>query len=84
MQFWRLWRHRAKRITKTAQRCSGAIAKAAGKYKGRVRSHDYAVIKAWRAAHGASIQVTAENFGVGTATVKRACAEITTGRPGTL
>jgi DNA invertase Pin-like site-specific DNA recombinase len=57
------------------QRRGVAIAKAEGRYKGRVRSHDYAEIKAWRAEHGASIRMTAEHFGVGTATVKRACAE---------
>ena len=52
-----------------------AIAKAAGKYVGRARAHDYDAIKAWRAENGASIRVTADQFGVGTATVKRACAE---------
>ncbi|VVE36995.1 resolvase [Pandoraea pneumonica] len=57
------------------QRRGVAIAKADGKYKGRARSQDYAAIKAWRAEHGASIRETAERFGVGTATVKRACAE---------
>jgi putative DNA-invertase from lambdoid prophage Rac len=57
------------------QRRGVAIAKADGKYRGRVRSHDYAAIKAWRAEHGASIRETAEKFGVGTATVKRACAD---------
>lgn len=57
------------------QRRGVAIAKAEGKYMGRTRSHNYAAIKAWRAEHGASIRETAEKFGVGTATVKRACAE---------
>jgi DNA invertase Pin-like site-specific DNA recombinase len=57
------------------QRRGIAIAKAEGKYIGRQRAHDYAAIKAWRAEHGASISQTAEHFGVGTATVKRACAE---------
>jgi len=57
------------------QRRGVAIAKAAGKYTGRARSYDYAAIKAWRAEHGASIRTTAEQFDVGTATVKRACAE---------
>ncbi len=60
------------------QRRGVAIAKAAGKYTGRVRAHDYAAIRAWRAENGASIRETAEQFGVGTATVKRACAEATT------
>ena len=57
------------------QRRGVAIAKAAGKYTGRARSHDYAAIKAWRAENGASIRVTAEQFGIGTATVKRACVD---------
>lgn len=57
------------------QRRGVAIAKAAGKYTGRVRAHDYAAIRAWRTENGASIRETAEKFGVGTATVKRACAE---------
>ncbi|ALK31394.1 recombinase family protein [Burkholderia plantarii] len=57
------------------QRRGIAIAKDAGKYTGRKRASDYAEIKAWRAEHGASIKDTAEHFGIGTATVKRACAE---------
>lgn len=57
------------------QRRGVAIAKAQGKYTGRHRANDYAEIKAWRAEHGATISATAEHFGVGTATVKRACAE---------
>jgi putative DNA-invertase from lambdoid prophage Rac len=57
------------------QRRGVAIAKAEGRYKGRTRSHDYASIRAWRSENGASIRDTAEKFGVGTATVKRACAE---------
>ncbi|MBR7959147.1 recombinase family protein [Burkholderia vietnamiensis] len=62
------------------QRRGIMIAKAAGKYRGRARSHDYAAIKAWRTESGASIRETAERFGVGTATVKRACAEPTSKR----
>ncbi|MCI0152202.1 recombinase family protein [Paraburkholderia sediminicola] len=57
------------------QRRGVAIAKAAGKYTGRPRANDYAAIRAWRAEHGARIRQTAEQFGVGIATVKRACAE---------
>lgn len=57
------------------QRRGIAIAKAEGKYTGRQRTHDYTAIKAWRAEQGASISKTAEHFGVGTATVKRACSE---------
>lgn len=56
------------------QRRGVAIAKAEGKYKGRARSHDFAAINAWRAESGASIRETAEKFGIGTATVKRAWA----------
>ena len=52
-----------------------AIARAEGKYKGRARSMDYATVRAWRAEHGASIRQTAEHFGLGAATIKRACAE---------
>jgi len=57
------------------QRRGVAIAKAAGKYTGRARTHDYDVIRAWRAENGATIRQTAEQFCVATATVKRACAE---------
>lgn len=57
------------------QRRGVAIAKASGKYKGRQRTHNYAEIRAWRTETGASIRATADRFGVGTATVKRACAE---------
>lgn len=57
------------------QRRGVAIAKADGKYRGRTRSNNYAAIKAWRAETGASIRETAEKFGVGASTVKRAWAE---------
>jgi putative DNA-invertase from lambdoid prophage Rac len=52
-----------------------AIAKAAGKYQGRARAHDYATIKAWREENGASIRETAEKFSVGTVAVKRPYAD---------
>jgi len=58
------------------QRRGIAIAKDAGKYRGRQRASDYADIRSWRAENGATIKDTAEHFGIGTATVKRACAEI--------
>jgi len=48
---------------------------AEGMYVGRQRAADYAAIEAWRTENGASIKRTAEYFSVGTATVKRACAE---------
>lgn len=57
------------------QRRGVAIAKAEGRYKGRARSFDYAAIKSWRTERGASIRETADKFQIGTATVKRACAE---------
>jgi DNA invertase Pin-like site-specific DNA recombinase len=57
------------------QRRGITSAKEAGKYKGRQRASDYAAIRSWWAENGASIQATADHFGVGTATVKRACAE---------
>lgn len=57
------------------QRRGVAIAKAEGKYTGRKRASDYAEIKAWRVENGATIAQTAEHFDIGTATVKRACAE---------
>ncbi|RQV54237.1 recombinase family protein [Burkholderia cenocepacia] len=59
------------------QRRGVAIAKTEGKYRGRARSHDYEAIREWRSENGASIRETAEKFGVGTATVKRACADTT-------
>jgi DNA invertase Pin-like site-specific DNA recombinase len=54
-----------------------AVAKAAGKYEqvGRKRKADYAEVRAWREAHGASIAETAAHFGISTAAVKRALAE---------
>lgn len=57
------------------QRRGVAIAKEAGRYTGRRRAVDYAAIKAWRVEHRATINQTAERFGIGAATVKRACAE---------
>lgn len=53
------------------------LAKAAGKYGqvGRKRKANYAEVRAWREAHGASIAETAEHFGISSAAVKRALAE---------
>jgi putative DNA-invertase from lambdoid prophage Rac len=51
------------------------VAKAEGKYKGRVKAGDPATVKAWRAENGKSIAETAEHFEISTATVKRYCAE---------
>ncbi|RQQ28191.1 recombinase family protein [Burkholderia stagnalis] len=54
-----------------------SIAKTDGSYAavGRKRKADYAEVRAWRSEHGASISQTAEHFGIGTASVKRAIAE---------
>jgi len=41
---------------------------------GEGRQVDPAQVAAWRKAQGASIQATADHFGIGTATVKRYCA----------
>ena len=52
------------------------IAKAArdGRYVGRAKAIDPAIVKAWRREHGKSIAATAEHFEVSPATVKRYCA----------
>jgi putative DNA-invertase from lambdoid prophage Rac len=52
------------------------VAKAAddGRYVGRAKTLDPAVVKAWRAENGKSIAATAEHFEISTATVKRYCA----------
>lgn len=50
------------------------IAKANGEYKGRTKTLDPAMVKAWRAENGKSIAATAEHFKVSVATVKRYCA----------
>lgn len=49
------------------------IKKAAGGYKGRAKSNDPAIVKAWRAENGASIAATGEHFNLSPATVKRYC-----------
>lgn len=48
-------------------------AKADGRKLGAPKLHDDAAIAAWRKETGSSIEVTAKQFGVSTATVKRAC-----------
>jgi putative DNA-invertase from lambdoid prophage Rac len=42
---------------------------------GRPKAHDGRAVAAWRATNGASIQATAERFGLSSATVKRYCAD---------
>jgi len=59
-----------------AMRDAALVFMAAGKYTGRPRTHDYTSIRTWRAENGASIRATAEQFDIGTATVKRGCAEV--------
>ncbi|WP_043311343.1 recombinase family protein [Pseudomonas sp. ML96] len=48
-------------------------AKADGRKLGAPKQHDDAAIAAWRKDTGSSIKVTADHWGVSTATVKRAC-----------
>lgn len=50
------------------------IAKAEGKYKGRAKATDPAIVIAWRAENGATIKATADHFEISPATVKRYCA----------
>lgn len=56
------------------QRRGIEIRKANGGYKGRTKTLDPAMVKAWRAENGKSIAATAEHFEVSPATVKRYCA----------
>lgn len=44
-----------------------------GRKLGAPKQHDDAAIASWRKTNGASIQATADHWGVSTATVKRAC-----------
>lgn len=48
-------------------------ARAEGKRLGREKKIDDATVADWRHKHSASIQVTAQHFGISTASVKRAC-----------
>lgn len=49
-------------------------AKAEGKAMGRVKTIRDADVAGWRMANSASIAMTAEHFGISTASVKRACS----------
>jgi DNA invertase Pin-like site-specific DNA recombinase len=49
------------------------IAKAEGKALGREKTIDDIAVAIWRKENSASIQATAEHFGISTASVKRAC-----------
>lgn len=44
-----------------------------GRKLGAPKQHDDAAIASWRKENGASIQATADHWGVSTVTVKRAC-----------
>lgn len=48
-------------------------ARAEGKRLGRDKKIDDATVATWRQTHSASIQATAQHFGISTASVKRAC-----------
>lgn len=48
-----------------------AIAKEAGKYKGRKKLLDARTVQEWKAEHGAKVNETADHFGVSLATIKR-------------
>lgn len=48
-------------------------ARAEGKRLGREKKIDDATVADWRHEHSASIQATAQHFGISTASVKRAC-----------
>ncbi|MBK1726367.1 recombinase family protein [Halorhodospira neutriphila] len=55
------------------QRAGLEKAKAEGRRLGRPVAADPAEVAAWRWRHGATIRQTAEHFGVGVSSVKRAC-----------
>jgi len=57
---------------KEMQRRGIEIAKAEGRYTGRPKSVDDAAVATWKAETGASIKQTAEHFGIGESSVKRA------------
>lgn len=46
------------------------------KYRGRAKAADAVTVEAWRREHKATIEATAEEFGISTATVKRYRAEV--------
>lgn len=59
-----------------ARQMAGILrAKAAGKALGREKVIDDATVAAWRKEHSASIAATASQFGISTASVKRACRQ---------
>ena len=58
---------------KTRQMAGIAKAKAEGKALGREKTIDDVAVAIWRKENSASIQATAEHFGISPASVKRAC-----------
>lgn len=58
---------------KARQMAGIARARAEGKALGREKTIDDALVARWRKENGASIQVTAAQFGISSASVKRAC-----------
>ena len=58
---------------KARQMAGIAKAKAEGKALGREKTIDDIAVAIWRKENSASIQATAEHFGISTASVKRAC-----------
>lgn len=58
---------------KARQMAGIAKAKAEGKALGREKTIDATAVSIWRKENGASIQATAEHFGISPASVKRAC-----------
>lgn len=58
---------------KARQMAGIARAKAEGKALGREKTIDDAAVAQWRKENGASIQITASQFGISVASVKRAC-----------
>jgi DNA invertase Pin-like site-specific DNA recombinase len=57
---------------KEMQRRGIQLAKEEGRYTGRPKSVDDAAVSAWKAETGATIKATAEHFGIGESSVKRA------------
>ncbi|WP_215776906.1 recombinase family protein [Paludibacterium sp. B53371] len=57
---------------KEMQRRGIELAKEQGRYNGRPKTVDDKAVAAWRSETGASIKATAEHFGIGESSVKRA------------
>lgn len=60
-----------------ARQMAGIVrAKAEGRALGRRKAIDDAAVAQWRRSSGASVQQTAEHFGISVASVKRACRSV--------